>query len=451
MQVAYTNHIGHSSRDTHSGKSTAISSIADLSATEKHNNHDYSKNDVGRMQSDIDLELKYLNRQYVLNEAGELIEIEGRLDLEARVREIYEKEFGDAVAEYNKKQVEKGRSERQISSYVEKISEDKKQEVAVEGLLQIGSLEDWEGKSKKERQLAVPILLQALQETLNELSGTRHRFVLAGASLHMNEGVPHLHYVGVPVEDTPEAKNGLKRRVHKAAVFTKETLGTGLQDNVRAAIEPMVERTFGWKFEAKRTGRNEDMDKRTLVNQKLQEQIDEKSQALNLLEQRIEAAKASEHEANESASRAKKSAYEAEQKVYVAEYKLNALEQKIEELAYPIQTIQDYRMTADAAAEAVEAAEASEEAIEDLRKAPQVVPRLWRQQVAAEIEKAIERLLWPLKLAKDLVSRLFAFETQTQMPEAMRRSTNLDERIRNAAARAGGDKSKDEKEIQRDS
>ena len=453
--AAYTNHIGHHSRDTFRGKDTSISTIGKLAATEKHNNHEYTQADIDRMQSDINLELRHLNRHYVMVD-GELREVEGRLELCDNVRKIYEEEFAAEVSAYNQRQVTCGHSERQISDYLQKISDDKKQEVAVEGLIQIGSYdEEWSKLPVESKFRMVPILLKMLEETIKELdkdvNGEKLRFVLAGASLHLDEGSPHIHYVGVPIVEAQKVTNGMKKRVKKSGVFTKDSLGTGLQDNVRAVIAPIVKEKFGWELDAKKTGRNEDRDKNTQVNEILKEQISEKEEKLTALEAQIKVAKASEHEANESASRAIKSAYEAEQKVYVAEYKLNALEQRIEELAYPIQTIQDYRMTADAATEAVEAAEASEEAIEDLRKAPQVVPRLWRQQVAAEIEKAIERLLWPLKLAKDLVSRLFAFETQTQMPEAMRRSTNLDERIRNAAARAGGDKSKDEKEIQRDS
>ena len=303
MPVAYTNHIGRSSRDTHSGKNTAISTVSDLGATEKHNNHDYTQADVGRMQSDINLEQKHLNRQFVMVE-DKLVEVDGHLDLAANVRKIYDDEFADVVAAYNKQQVAAGHPERQISDYLQKISDDKQQEVAVEGLLQIGSFENWEGKTEQERAAAVPILLRALQETLKELNGKGRRFVLAGVSVHLNEGSPHLHYVGVPIQEAKEVKKGLPKKVKKSAVFTKDTLGTGLQDNVRAAIAPMVLETFGWEFEAKKTGRNEDRDKNTQVNEILKEQISENEKKLASLEAQIEAAEASEQVAREKASKA---------------------------------------------------------------------------------------------------------------------------------------------------
>lgn len=293
MQVAYTNHIGHSSRDTHSGKSNAISTVSDLGATERHNNHDYSEQDVAKMQSNINLALRHLNKHYQLSSDGQLVEVEGQLDLEGNVRKIYEKEFHEAIEKYNAEQIKKGHPERQITSYIDKISEDKQQEVAVEGLLQIGSLDDWENKTIEDRRAVAPILIEMLKATLAELDKNENgKFVLAGASLHLNEGTPHIHYVGVPVQESPESKRGLEKRVKKTAVFTKDTLGTGLQDNVRAKVEPMIEDLFDWTFIEKKTGRNEDRDKNTQVNEILKEQIHENQEVLAQIQRETEEANA---------------------------------------------------------------------------------------------------------------------------------------------------------------
>lgn len=283
MNVAYTNHIGRSSRDTHSGKNTAISTLKDLAATERHNNHDYTAEDISRMESCIDLELKELNAQYIMRD-GELVKIDGHLDLEANVRKIYEEQFSAAVAKYNKRQVEAGHPERQIDSYIEKISNSKQQEVAVEGLIQFGNFENWEDMTLEDRKKVAPILLKCLEETLSELKTKTGEFILAGASLHMNEGTPHIHYVGVPVEETPDAKYGIERRVRKSAVFNRDSLGEVLQDSVRAKIEPELKKVLGWEFEEKQTGRNEDLGKNRYVNNKLQKQIHEAEQRLNDIE-----------------------------------------------------------------------------------------------------------------------------------------------------------------------
>lgn len=291
-QVAYTNHIGHSSRDKHSGKSTAIMSLADLAATEKHNNHDYTQDEVDRMQSSIDLEQRQHNHQYAMRD-GCLTEITGHLDLEEEVRRVYQEQFSAAVAVYNEGQVAKGHPGRQISSYIDKVSDAKQQEVAVEGLIQFGSLEDWEGMSMADRERAVPLLLHGLKLTMEQLRQDGAEFVLAGVSIHLNEGTPHLHYVGVPVQHVPDAK-GLTDRVKKSAVFTKETLGTGLQDNVRAAIEPELTAAYGWTFEAKEQGRNRDLTKNQIANRKLRAENEkrrlealEAQQRLNSINQAI--------------------------------------------------------------------------------------------------------------------------------------------------------------------
>ena len=271
-KVAYTNHIGRTSRDTHTGKNTAICNLADLAAAEKHNNHDYTQEEVDRMQSDINLDLKGYNSQYVMVD-GELVQVDGHIDLEANVRKIYEDQFASAIEEYNLQQIAAGHPGRQIQSYIDKVSDAKQQEVAVEGLIQFGSLEDWEGMSMEDKQKVVPLLLQALKDTMGELKQEDAEFILAGASIHLNEGSPHLHYVGVPVQHAENAQKGLKTRVKKTAVFTQDTLGTGLQDNVRAKIEPQLMTTFGWEFEEKKAGRNKDLTKNQIANTKLQERI----------------------------------------------------------------------------------------------------------------------------------------------------------------------------------
>ena len=396
--AAYTNHIGHSSRDNHSGKNTAISTVGDLKATEKHNNHDYKAADVARMQSDISLEHRHLNRHYVVVD-GELVEFEGHLDLAAHVRKIYEEEFADVVSEYNEQQVAAGHSERQISSYLEKISKDKQQEVAVEGLIQIGSFEEeWKGATMDEKQKVVPILVETLKETLRELNkvdgGNVRKFVLAGASLHLNEGSPHIHYVGVPIQETPNAQRGLKKRVKKTAVFTKDTLGTGLQDNVRAKIEPLIREAFGWEFDEKKTGRNEDREKNTEVNEILKEQIKENRSVL---------------------AKVNKS----------------------------IQTIEEYNLEADELKEELERTENKLDNIDELGK---LVPIHKRRRAAAIIEELYQEIQKSIEWMKRVVEVLFGFERSSNMPEKKRRAPRLDERIKQAEARVKDEPRKGQEE-----
>lgn len=260
-QVAYSNHIGRTAHDKKS-KSTALSTAADLAAAEKHNNHDYTQDDIERLASKIDLSLKQYNVQFDRN-----LEEVDYLDLMKTVKELYQEEFSGAIEKYNESQIQKGHSERQIRDYFEQISKNQKQEVAVEGIIQFGELDDWKGKSLEEKQLTLPMYLKVLRKMDEELSG----FKLAGASFHINEGSPHLHYVGICVDESKK-KTGLEKRIGKSAVFERDTMSEFLQDELRAYILPDMQKTFGWEWKDKRSGRNDDLKKNEYVNYKLQEQ-----------------------------------------------------------------------------------------------------------------------------------------------------------------------------------
>ena len=464
MPVAYTNHIGHSSRDTHSGKSTAISSVGDLAATEKHNNHDYNELDVSRMQSDIDLSRKHLNQHYVMVD-GELKAFTGHLDLDANVRKIYEDEFADVIKKYNAQQIAGGHPERQIVSYIDKISNDKQQEVAVEGLIQIGSLEDWENKSDEERLAVVPILEATLKETLKEINknvdGDIRRFVLAGASLHMNEGSPHIHYVGVPIQESPNVKKGLNKRVKKTAVFTKNSLGTGLQDNVRAKIEPMIQETFGWTFIEKKTGRNEDRDKNTQVNEILKEQIRENKKVLSEIEINVETAKIAKAEVDEKLSESKEKLSFAIQKHQelqtLNEKNLKIIEENEELIADQEQEIVNNDVWLEEQAnlmdlyhsheEYLEGGQKVQEAMDDIQEDLNELPvqaKLFHAREAENWrERAIRRLHRMMDFVKYTISKLQIFEkqypdeaTEQLSVPAQKRAAALDDVIANAVQKA---------------
>ena len=257
QQVAYTNHIGRAEHDG-KAKDTSISTSADLANTEKHNNHDYTQDEVARMESAINLELKSFNKQYDEN----LQEVE-YLDLVANVKKIYHQEFDAAVAEYNAKQA---RKDRCIEDYYEKVSGDGKLELAVEGIIQIGEMMDWKEMSLQDKAKTLPIYLDCLKEMQKEIPG----LIIAGSSFHINEQSPHLHWVGVCV-DPKERKRGLRKQVGKSAVFTQDVLGDLMQTKLRERMEKQVKEVFGWEFKEKKSGRNEDLTKNELINKQLQE------------------------------------------------------------------------------------------------------------------------------------------------------------------------------------
>lgn len=277
-KVAYTNHIGQSQADKGS-RGTNISSASDLAAAEKHNNHDYTEEDLEHIQSNINLALKEYNKQFDRN----LQEV-GWVDLVQTVKEIYHEEFDQAVTDYNKKQ---RRKDRRIRDYYEKVSEDKKTDLAIEGLIQIGSKEDWEGMSLEDKQKVLPLYLECLRELQREFPGLR----LAGASFHINESSPHLHWVGVCVDERPK-RRGLQKVSNKSAVFTSENMSTILQEKLREHMERKMQKIWpDWEFGPKKSGRNEDLSKNELKNLQLQQANEDLEKEFNAMLQEVESLK----------------------------------------------------------------------------------------------------------------------------------------------------------------
>lgn len=271
-KVSITSHIGRSQHDLNSGKDTRIQTASDLAHAEKHNNHNYTQEDVVRMESAIDLSLRHFNKQY----DSEMNQVE-YLRIVDIVKATYHEEFDDAVSEYNSKQCSKGHPERCIADYYDHISKNEKAEVAVEGILQIGDMEDWEQLPMSERLRIEHILLRGLDE-IKKIPGFR----FMGASFHVNESSPHFHYIGICIDET-QKKTGLSKRISKSAVFNREILSSVVQDKVREVMEPILIQEFGWEFKEKETGRNKDLSKKQLQNEQLQkenERLQQKNEQL---------------------------------------------------------------------------------------------------------------------------------------------------------------------------
>ena len=88
-QVSYTNHIGRAARDSKAGKSNIISTLKNLAAVEKHHNHDYTEEEVRKLQSDINLALRHYNRHFRIVD-NQLVEIFGKINLVELTHQIYE-------------------------------------------------------------------------------------------------------------------------------------------------------------------------------------------------------------------------------------------------------------------------------------------------------------------------------------------------------------------------
>lgn len=110
------------------------------------------------------------------------------------VRDAYERIFGDALEKYNRSQIEKGRSDRQIKNYYDKISRSKQEKTCYELIIQIGSIED-----KKN-----PYQYTRVQAALNEFNRSFQKrnpnLQVFQQITHRDEkGMDHTHIMFIPV------------------------------------------------------------------------------------------------------------------------------------------------------------------------------------------------------------------------------------------------------------
>lgn len=121
------------------------------------------------------------------------------------VRDAYDRIFGDALEKYNRSQIEKGRSDRQIKNYYDKISRSKQEKTCYELIIQIGSIED-----KKN-----PYQYTRIQAALNEFNRSFQKrnpnFQVFQQITHRDEkGMDHTHIMFIPV--STENKRGLETK-----------------------------------------------------------------------------------------------------------------------------------------------------------------------------------------------------------------------------------------------
>ena len=141
------------------------------------------------------------------------------------IRTVYHKLFDDAVKRHNEKQT---RSDRQISNYYKKISQESKQEKPFQEIIvQIGDKDNM-GAMTENGQLAKKIL----DEYMKGFQDRNPNLYVFSAHLHMDEATPHLHIDFVPF--TTGSKRGLGTRVSmKGALKQQGFIGTGRSNTER--------------------------------------------------------------------------------------------------------------------------------------------------------------------------------------------------------------------------
>lgn len=239
-ELSYSFHMG-------SGKN-AINNATDLGKVERHNGREYADYNAWKEQNGLENSFSKQDNVYLV----------GNKDLVKNVKDLYKKEFGKAVEEYNKAQT---RADRQITNYFNHVSKLKNQQIATELIIQVGSKSDWENLSLKDRQKTLPIF----QNQIAKFQQDYPDFKIAQAVAHLDESTPHLHVVGIPVGYSKNGK-GLSKKIQKSNVFNKKSL-TKMQAEMRQQAERDCRQYLSpyLSFKSKQRGRNIDYKKEELV------------------------------------------------------------------------------------------------------------------------------------------------------------------------------------------
>lgn len=262
-EMAYSLHLGSDKNRKNISKETAKNNIS--GTTSLSNNAIQNAKALSRVD-------KHNYRKYDNNQ--ELIKvIKGTTSLYNDVINLYKNEFEEARLEYNSKQT---RDDRKIDNYFKKISDNSKNDLACEIIIELGDKKYWDTKDNDFKYK----MTNVFKEQVKDLENLLPNFKIASAIIHYDETSPHLHLVGVPIKY--KNKNGMSKQVGKADVFTKEVL-KDLQDNMRTLCMASFNKEYGLNniLKAKQKGRNSDINVKDMDNyQIMKEELENKQKDL---------------------------------------------------------------------------------------------------------------------------------------------------------------------------
>lgn len=165
---------------------------------------------VGLWKSTKKTNLKHNNREqkeYDNDKIDVSREKENKYLVQEDIREIYEREFGEALEKYNAKQK---RKDRKIKDYYTHIQKGKKTSPQQEMILQVGEGKDYEFGDDGWR-----IANEILEEYVKDFEKRNPNLKVYNAVIHNDETTPHLHLNFVPVA------TGYKRGLEKQVAFDR--------------------------------------------------------------------------------------------------------------------------------------------------------------------------------------------------------------------------------------
>ena len=260
IELAYSFHLGSdknkrktsrsSAKSNKSGSTSlsnnAIQNSADLTKVDKHNYRKYDNN-----QNDIEI-------------------IKGSSSLVDDVKKLYKEEFDEAKEEYNLKQI---RDDRKIKDYFTHISNNEKNDLACEIIIELGDKKYWDTKDDKFKRR----MTNVYKKQIEDLEIILPTFKIASAIIHYDETSPHLHIVGVPIKYN--CKTGMSMPVGKTDVFTRNSLKE-LQDKMRILCIEGYNKEYNLDATLKKKlkGRNKDIHVSDMINYQDTKDLIEKNQ-----------------------------------------------------------------------------------------------------------------------------------------------------------------------------
>ena len=212
-ELSYSLHLGsdknkknnaRKSAKTNTSGSTSLSNNAIQNARQlsRVDNHNYRKYD---------------------NKQEDILIVRGTSSLVEDVKKLYIEEFEEAKEEYNSKQT---RENRKIDNYFKNVSDNSKNDLACEIIIELGDKKYWDTKDMNFKKRMTSVYTKQVED----LETLLPEFKVASAIIHYDETSPHMHIVGVPIKY--KNKYGMSKQVGKSSVFTKESLKV-LQDKMR--------------------------------------------------------------------------------------------------------------------------------------------------------------------------------------------------------------------------
>ena len=131
---------------------------------------------------------------------------ENKYLIQEDIRDLYKREFGEALENYNAKQ---RRSDRKIKDYYKHIEASKKTSTQQEMIIQIGDKDDF--SNNENREIANTIL----EEWFHDFEKRNPNLKVYNAVIHNDEASPHMHLNFVPVA------SGYKRGLEKQVAFDR--------------------------------------------------------------------------------------------------------------------------------------------------------------------------------------------------------------------------------------